>query len=560
MNKTMIKNLFIASVLCNIVLISTAQNSLNQEVSVVKPYEPTIADAFKINTMPNIIDTSKLLSSFEYKLFPKQYPIFYQVTPIQPAKMTAESVSKLYNTNLKLGGGIYNTLFGQLSVNTTRNKDYSAGIWANHYSSRGKIKLANDYKAPASYSQNQLELYGKKFMPAATVYGNGYFNRDVLHHYGYNTSDTTLNYTYTSNSTRQRYVRFGTKMGYRTNHLDSSKINHEAELQYNYFEDRYSNFQHNIVAFASGNMLYKKQFVGADVKVNWNNINTQLDTNNQALISVFPWIRFFGDDWRINAGFAMEVEAFTDSTFYHFYPRANIQYNVIENFLIPFAGFDGKVIMNTLQQVITENPYLMPGLHMKNTNQLMNIFAGFKGNFSRHISYLFRANYSLYDYLPFYINDSSLYKNTYIVKYDGIPGKESQEVRFTGELAYKDKERLNIIISGNYYKYTHENLLKPYQKPAWDVTISARYNIRDKFVPQLSIFFVGERYAYNYVITTEPILLKSFVDANFSIDYNYSKLFGAFVRFNNLLNKKYSYWNYYPVQGIQVLFGLSFTM
>lgn len=554
----MIKQLSIFLIACLAINLAIGQSNLNQEVSVVKPYEPTIADAFKINIMPNIVDTSLVLSRFEYKLFPKLYPVVYNVTPIKPAKMSSESINKLYNANIKLGFGLYNTLLGQVALNTTRNRDYTAGLWANHYSSRGKIKLENNYRSPAFYSQNQLEMYAKRFFNSTTVYGNGYFNRNVLHHYGYNTADNTFDDT--ADSTRQRYITFGTKIGYRTNHLDSSKINHSTEIQYNYLEDRFSNFQHNIIATVNGSMLYGKQFVGADLKVNWNNINTMLDTNNKAIVSVFPWVRFFGDDWRINAGLAMEVDAYTDSVFYHFYPRANIQYNVIENFLIPFAGFDGKMIMHTLQSVVVENPYIKPGTPMKNTNQLMHLFAGFKGNFSQNISYLFKVSYSLYDYLPFFVNDSLMPQNTFIIKYDGVPGKENQEVVFSGELAYKNKEKLNIVVNSNYYQYTMVNLLKPYQKPLWEVSLTARYNIRNKFVPQCSIFVVGERYAFNHTNPLSPLLLQPFIDANISLDYHYSKLFGAFIKFNNLLNKKYSYWNYYPVQGLQVLFGLSFTM
>lgn len=538
-----------------------AQNNLNQEVTVVKPYEPTLGDAFKINQMPNILDTMKMRIKFDYKLFPKQYPVVFNVTPIKPAKMEAEPINKLYKTNIKFGYGVYNTIFGQVAVNTTRSKDYSAGLWTNHYSSRGKIKLDNDFKSPAFYSRNQAEIYGKKFIKNATVYSKGYFNRSVLHHYGYRTTpDTLFNYNYTEDSTRQRYITFGTKIGYKTTYLDSSKINHSAQVSYNFLEDKYSNFQHNINVMGSGSFLYRNQFVGADVNIDWNNINTSLDTNNKALISIFPWIRFFGETWRINCGIAIEVDAYSDSTFYHYYPRANIQYNVIENFLIPFAGFDGRMISNTLQNTYLENPYIKPGLHMRNTNQLMKIFAGFKGNFSRQISYLFQVNYSLYDDMPFFINDSIVPEHTFIYVYDGIKGKETQEVKFNGELAYKFGQKLNIILSGNYYKYTLEHLNKPYHRPEWDVTFTTRYNNNNKIITQLDIFSIGTRYAYDYLAPEIPIKLSPIVDINLSIDYNYSKLFGAFIRVNNLLNKNYSYWNYYPVQGLQVLLGISMTM
>jgi len=561
MNSLMIKRISLLA--CGVLTLASlnAQNNLNQEVTVVKPYEPTVGDAFKINQMPNIVDTNKMLNKFDYKLFPKQYPVIYNVTPIQPAKMVAESINKLYKTNIKFGYGLYNTLLGQVAVNTVRSKDYTGGLWLNHYSSRGNIKLDNDFKSPAFYSRNQAEVYGKKFLENATVYGNGYFDRTVLHQYGYRTSpDTLFNYNYTKDTTKQSYTTFGTKIGYRTTYLDSSKINHSAELRYNYLEDKFSNFQHNLHVMGSGSFLYRNQFVGADVNIDWNNISTSLDTNNKALVSIFPWVRFFGETWRINCGLAMEVDAYSDSTFYHFYPRADIQYNVIENFLIPFAGFDGKMISNTLQSTYLENPYMKPGLQMKNTNQLMKIFAGFKGNFSRQISYLLQVNYSLYDNLPFFINDSLMPEDDFIYVYDGVKGKETQEVKFNGELAYKLNQKLNVILSGNYYKYTLEHLDKPYQRPEWDLTFTTRYNMRDKITTQLDIFSIGTRYAYDYFAPKTPIKLSPIVDANLSFDYHYSKLFGAFLRFNNLLNKNYSYWNHYPVQRLQVLFGISLTM
>ncbi len=556
----MIKKLLLFSAGFVLTFPMLAQNNLNQEVSVVKPYEPTIGDAYKINIMPNMIDTNPMLLKFDYKLFPQQYPIIFHVTPIQPAKMVAEPVNKLYNANIKFGYGLYNTLLGEVMINTTRNKDYTAGMYYNHYSSRGKIKLENDYKSPALFSQNQLDAYVKKFLDKSTLYADGYFNRMAIHQYGYCTTADSLYKAINDDSTLQHYVHFGARLGYKTTYLDSTKINHQEELSYNYLEDKFSNYQHNIHVFGTGNYLYNKQFIGADVTVDWNNLNARMDTNNKALISIFPWIRFFGETWRINCGISMDVDAYSDSTFYHFYPRANIQYNVIENFLIPYAGFDGKMILNTLQSTVYENPYLKPGLPLKNTNQLMHLFAGFKGNFSRQISYLFQVNYSLYDYLPFYINDTVLPQHQFIVMYDGVKGKESQEIKFSGELAYKLNEKLNILLNGNYYRYSLEHLLKPYQKPEWDVMFSARYNLRNKITTQLDIFSIGTRYAYNMLHPEQPVKLSPFVDANISFDYHYSKLFGAFIRFNNLLNKNYSYWNYYPSQRLQILFGLSFSM
>ena len=72
MNNSMISKMSLLTLGIFAISVLNAQNNLNQEVSVVKPYEPTVGDAYKINQMPNILDTNKMTIQFDYKLFPKQ--------------------------------------------------------------------------------------------------------------------------------------------------------------------------------------------------------------------------------------------------------------------------------------------------------------------------------------------------------------------------------------------------------------------------------------------------------------------------------------------------------
>ncbi|MCX7954531.1 MAG: hypothetical protein N3A01_04990 [Bacteroidales bacterium] len=556
-----------------------SQQPLNLHVSVIKDFEPTLADAYKINNLPAIIDTENVKVSFEYKLYPKQYPTNFYPTPLKPAKYTSESIATLYKNNLKLGGGIYSTLVATYAFNTTRNDNWSAGFYANHYSSRGKIKLKNNYKYDAFFSENNLEGYAKKFYKNYVIHTNAKFDRYVYNYYGHKIEFDSL-----FKMSKQIYSIGGIKAGYYTSHLDTTKIMHNADVMFNILNDKFSNFENNVYVTGSVSKIFNSQIFGGDISVNWYNINTSSDTNNKAIVSIFPWVRFFGEQWRLNCGFALEVDAYSDSTFYHYYPKANIQYNVIENFLIPFAGFNGKMIINTLTTLILHSPYIKPGLHFKNTNNLMHIYAGFKGNFSKNISYLLQGNYSLYENLPFFINDTLIPskiiaqpgnffdtiitpiiynpENYFIVVYDGTKSKECQEVKFTGEIAFKHKEKLNIILSGNLLRYTLSNLDKPYQKPLWDVTLSSRYNIQQKFILTIDLLVIGDRWARTYNInkkTYENIKLSPFTDLNLKVDYYYSKLFGAFLKFNNILNKNYSYWNNYPVQKLQIIGGITMS-
>jgi hypothetical protein len=552
-NILVITTIFICTLLTfNKVAIS--QTKLNDNVIVVKPYDPTVGDAYKINLLPEINDTSGVKNIFNYKVYPTQLPVDFQVLPIQPAKMVGEPISKLYSTYLKAGYGNYNTLLGEGGINMLRSKDYSGGFYIKHNSSITKLKLANDFKSPASYSDNNVKIFGKKFFENSTLYGDASYIRNALHYYGYDTAftDTVIE----KKQVFQHYNTITGNAGLLTNYKDSTHINYDVNLKYEYFEDHYKSYQNLFDLRADVNSFYKNELIGGTIGISWINKNSAMDTLNNALVTINPWVRLSGDNWKINCGLAMNVDAYSDSTFYHFYPNVNMQYNVIENFLIPFIGIDGGMIQNHFSKMAKENPYTRPGLQMNNTNNKINIFAGLKGNFSKKISFLVKGTYGTYDNMYFFVNvnDSMAIGNYFDVVYDKV-----ELLHFNGEVSYKNSEKLNIFLKGNYYKYTLKTLDKPWHKPEWDVTLTTRYNLRNKIIVALDVFCLGDRYAPNFRTPDSPFKLKNTIDANIGIEYRYSKVLSAFLNLNNITASKKYYWNFYPTQGFNILGGLTYS-
>ena len=526
---------------------------VNEEVNIIKAYDPTIGDAYKINVLPDINDSSTIKNVFSYKVYPKQLPVNYEVTPIQPAKMVGEPLTKLYSTYLKAGYGNYNTMLGELGVNLRRSKSYKAGLYVKHLSSIAKLKLKNDKKSPASYSNNNVNLFGKKFYEHSTLYGNAIYSRNAFNYYGYNTElyDTALS----KSSIFQRYNNVNASVGLMTNYLDSNHLNYDVNLKYQLFEDHYSAYQNVIALRADFNKFYEKEVIGEELLVSWVNRNSPIDTNNNALISFMPWVKFFGNQWRVQCGLKMNVDAYSDSTFYHFYPDVLLEYNIVENFLIPFVGVNGGVVQNHFSKVTSENMFLWPGLHLKNTNDKISLFGGFKGNFSKRISFLVKGNYSIYNNMYFFVNDTLGIGNYFNVMYDD----ETQLLNFYGEISYKNSEKLNFFLKGNYYKYTLSNLEKPWHKPGWEVTLSTHYNLRNKIVVSVDLFTQGDQYAPNYKTPADPYKLNKIIDANLGLEYRYSKILSGYINFNNITAGKNYYWNFYPTQTFQVLGGLTYS-
>ena len=543
------------SAICIIIFINKiaiSQTKLNEDVQVIKPYDPTVGDAYKINILPEINDTSGVNNKFSYNVYPKQLPVYFEVSPVIPAKMVGEPITKLYSAYLKAGYGNYNTMLGEAGLNMLRSKNYSGGFYINHLSSIAKLKLSNDFRSPASYSDNKVTLFGKKFFEHSTLSGNAIYSRNALHYYGYNTAD--CNTILKKNDVFQHYNTITGNAGLASNYIDSEHINYNVNLKYEYFEDKYKSYQNLLNASTDLNNFYKNELIGGKIDVLWVNKNSAIDTFNNALVKINPWVSFFGEQWRVKCGLSIETDAYTDSAYYHFYPTVMLQYNVIENFLIPFIGFNGGMIQNHFSKIVKENPYTRPGLQMKNTNNLLNLNAGILGNFSKRVSFLVKGTYGLYEDMYFFVNDAVI-RNYFDVVYDG----EVQLLHFSGEISYKNSEKLNVFLKGNYYKYTLKTLAKPWHKPEWDVTLATRYNLRNKIVLSFDVFALGNRFAQKYKSPDSSFKLKKIIDANIGIEYRYSKILSAFLNFNNITNSKNYYWNYYPTQGFNMLGGLTYS-
>ncbi len=112
------------------------------------------------------------------------------------------------------------------------------------------------------------------------------------------------------------------------------------------------------------------------------------------------------------------------------------------------------------------------------------------------------------------------------------------------------------------------NELKPWHRPALQLTFSANYNLKNKIVVNADVFVVGKRFAYsdafgqgtNITISATSVEeLKSIVDVNLGIEYRYSKKLSGFLNFNNLGFKRYEIWNNYRSYKFNFLAGITMS-
>lgn len=535
------------------------QVGANQEVKVVKPYEPVISDAFKLSELPKITDTLKVAPEFNYEITPSKYETTFEPKSIKPAKLISEPLSKLYYGYARVGFGTYLSPLAEISAGSKRSEKWLWHSKLNYNSSNGKVKNEAGEKVYAGLSNFGVSGSGTHFFENKTdfTFSASYKNKSS-YYYGYNPDviDSILEAPLLKKEIEKQTLNTIYVGGnYKSNHTDSLFVNHNTYINWKGTTTKSSASENDINIGTNINYFFERQYVGVNANIRvFNNKGFETDYN-YGLVDFNPWIGAFGDKYRVIVGVNTSYK--TDSSDYHFYPRVSLHYNIIDFFLIPYVEINGDYQMHTYNSIFNENNFVKTDLIVSPTNNKYDISAGFRGNISSKIAFNLRVNYGRFNDQYFYVNDTSIsLQNKFGVTYDDMT-----KVRFLGEISYKNSDRLFLSLKGNYYKYELDNELYAWHLPEYEISLNARYSIQDKIIADVNVFSIGKRFAkeFNSDGSINPIELEGIVDLNVGIEYRYSKILAAFVKLNNIAGMKYYKWNHYPTQQFNLMLGVSYS-
>lgn len=519
-------------------------------------FQPTIKDAIKYSDLPEINDSVKRINNLKYgivsnPMFPK-----YQTQKIDAAKMQNEPLSKLYHSLLKAGyGPLYNMPYGEFWIGSTRSRERNYGAHLRHFSSTTHLKDAGY----GGFSENGANIFAKQFYKKHTLSGDFNYDRNVVHYYGF---DTAVNKIKDNDFTKQRYQIFEPKVRLLSHYTDSTHINHDIQLAYYNMQNLNRETENNIKLNAIGSLFINKEKLNIGLSTDYYNHKQSNDTLNDLIVNLSPSFEAAGKKWRAELGLTGTLDNFKGASRFYFYPKLNVQYDIYENMIIPYAGVSGGLIKNSFRNLVSENPFVDTTLNYVNTNNKYNLFAGLRGNLSSNTSYDAKVSYGQYDSLQFYTIDYTSnvqMHNMFDVVYDN-----TSILNVSGQLKYELREKFNIIAKGNYFLYKTKNLTRAYHKPDFDFTLSGIYNLQSKIIVRADIFVVGNQWALtqvteNGINSLATKVVKGWVDANLEAEYRYSKMLSFFVRANNIANQRYYRWDRYAGQKLNFMVGLTFV-
>ncbi|MRT18026.1 TonB-dependent receptor [Vitellibacter sp. q18] len=535
-------------------------------VNIVKPYTPTISDAFKVKETPELNDSiTTQKKEVKYSIF--SVPVASTFTPAKGKAATVEKTKpiKLYDNYATLGFGNYTSILGEFYSNFEISRTDNAGFFFRHNSSQGDIKgvkLENKYygtSLDANYTSRQREV---------TYRFDAGLEHQLYNWYGV-PEEVYLQEPNVQIDPQQTYFS-----GYAGGSmvLDDSFFE-KAALNVRYLGDAFSSSEINATlkpefAFPLENLTFKIEgdidYLGGSFERNY--ANTSDIKYSYLNAGLAPSITFINDDLSVSLGVAgyVSLDSENSDTDFSLYPRLNASYRLLDETVIAYAGAEGGLQQNTFYKLKEENPFVSPTLFIMPTKKLYEGFAGVKGKLSNSVAYNVRASYGKDENRAlFQANYTNLlapglegyqFGNSFNVVYDDV-----NTLAFFAELKVEISNQFSLGINGTYSNYSTDRQEEAWNLPELQASVFSDFNITEKLYGGASIFYVGERKdLYNSPLTFEKITLDGYVDANLHFGYRFTDRLSAFVKGSNLFGDNYQKWMNFPVQGIQGLAGVTY--
>ena len=600
--KTIYKSIFVIA-LGIISLNASAQkdSTLIRQVLLERDYNPTLQDASKINTMPSIY--TPVIKPKEFKFVSSAPNISLKNNQLGAAESGDINTNVGFSKKrgyLDLGAGTHSNLEGAAGyriLNTATNRlDFSA----THSSTSSTLDfIDNKYfmdNAKAKYSASKINLkYQHIFEPSILSLGASFYNTSY-NYYGnsFIGKESSIIFPYDVIS-RQKVDVFNINAGLKASDNNEGALKYEGNIRYQNFKGKYG-IANDYEGPKGGQLNLDANFfadLGSDKMIGVRGDIMNQSFSNKSKISPFyesayhgftnitatPYIGFEGANWNANLG--LNVSALLDIQDKFFFSpsiSAEVHLNEVNTF---YGTITGGVNNNTFLDILQENRYTDLSARVGYSKTLYDIQLGFKSGIISGLEFDIFAGYkktnndhlytrtifSYYSYNAYgyngYMPTPSFFGTTFTPLYANVSTGHIGGLVKTKLIPYTD---LSAKITTYFYNVKNYKGAD-YQEKAWghpSFTTELNVDVKpiDALTLSLSHQYAGGRKSllinYRFPANIRPTKMKDINELNLRAEYQITDWVSANVRLNNILNQKYELQYGYPLQGFNVLGGLSF--
>ncbi|WP_299556131.1 TonB-dependent receptor [Seonamhaeicola sp.] len=538
-------------------------------IDVVKPYTPSISDAFKVKETPSLDDeTTEKKKEIKYNIF--SFPVASTFTPAKGKAAVVEKrkPAKLFDNYATIGVGTYTTILGEVYLNHALNRTESVGGYVSHNSSQGGI---DGVSFDDNYSISKINLNYATMLRDLSWNVEAGFQHQMYNWYGVPASfmDRAINDNIDEEHTFYD-AHFGGDINFEDTYINS------GSFFFRRFGDNQGSGENRFLVNTKIDIPVNDEEISTTFKFDYlkgtfdrsYEVNEELRYGN-FIISAAPTYEMKQDDLTVNLGITAAYLRDSESkeNNFYIYPNVTATYRLVNEVLIAYGGIEGELIQNSYYDFASENPFVSPSLFVMPTDQQYNAYIGLKGKLSSNMSYnisgLYKAdrNKALFknNDITLMTDQAYSYGNSFGIVYDDV-----DTFGVAGEINVDVNRNFKLGIKAEYFSYSTDNEIEAWNLPDVKGSLFMDYQINEHWFTGANLFYIGERkdqYFLNDGITVASpftVVLDSYFDANAHLGYHINDKISVFAKANNIANKAYQRWQNFPVQSIQFLAGATF--
>lgn len=518
--------------------------TLIDEIEVIRPYKPVLADAVKIRRNPDLNNTKPFKPVLSYTIIDKKLDLNSNIKELQAQKMSDEREAVLSNNYVKIGAGNFNTALGEVYVNTGRDEALQAGAYFRHLSQQGNLDKQQ-------FSNQEAGVFGRSVAEAYSLSGRLTYDRRSTFFYGFDPVSSTP-----ADKNRQRFSTIAAEGEVMNNYSEASRFNYAASIKAYQFSNIDDARESSFLISGSINKEIKLLNFGLNASADLTSTKDLSYKVGNNLLRANPYVRFQSSGFELNLGVNI-VQEFGTKGRLNIFPAVSAEFPVVTGYAILFGGVNGDVLKTSLKDLASENPFMSKNIAIQNSVEKMNVYAGVKGNAGAEFGYKIMAYYKTIDNLQLFVNNPIL-----INRFDAIYDNGNSKIfGLEGEMNVKASDVLNISGKAQIFNYDLATEKEAWFKPTLRLISNARAQINQKLFLDAELLFQGESYARlngtagSYTSRT----LKGFLDLSAGAEYKINNKTGVYLRANNLTGQSYQKYLFYPKLGLTVLGGINYS-
>ena len=574
----------------------TKEKELNRQMTLEREYDPTVQDANKVNTLPEVKEPEVTKRAIDYATF---------TLPIDPEKEISLLPSGNVMTDIQynkrrgyfnFGGGTHLNLNGDIGYHILSTDRDKLNIWFSHRSTNGNVKYIQEVepeqeKVKAKINDNLGGIGFSHLFRRATLDLGARYGYSAYNYYGLPfSSSSTLDFDLADRDTRQVDQTIQGHVGVRS--AEGAPMGYDVRFDYTNFSHKYAAspdyngatentfalgfdlfapFKGNQRIGLAGDIRYYNYTDPEEVPTEYPGMGISAYDNH--FNGVFnPYYGIEGENWHVRLGAKFmftnaEGIAFEDGNDIEFYAAPDVAADVtVANQTVLYAKAGGEMLHNSMYDMAQVNRYVSPYSAFSSFNWL-DAKLGLKCGAAPGFWFDVFAGYKITSSDVLFVPSRTFMDGHFGNFSEAMSDIDTKRLFVGANLKYSYQQLFDITLKGVYNNWKanygdtwvggepNAELGHAWGKPEMELT--AGLAVRPIRPLEVALNYNLATGRYMRIGGAETYKMNNINELNLTAAYNLNDTFGVYAKLGNILCQKYELYYGYPMQGFNAMIGVN---